>query len=78
MDFRKSERLIVPTSPGNRTERDPEEGRGRRGMEPMEGKMEGASNLGTIQTRLHRIAGLADTTTSRCAAVRRRVANPCA
>ena len=28
-------------------------------MEPMEGKMERASNLGTIRTRLHRIAGLA-------------------
>jgi hypothetical protein len=27
-------------------------------MEPMEGKMERASNLGTIQTRLHRIAEL--------------------
>ncbi len=28
-------------------------------MEPVEGKMERASNLGTIQTRLHRIAELA-------------------
>jgi hypothetical protein len=78
MDFRKSERLIVPTSPGNRTERDPEEGRGRQGMEPLEGKMVRASNLGTIQSGLHRIAELANTSTSRCAAARRRVANPCA
>ena len=27
-------------------------------MEPMEGKMERASNLGTIQTKLYRIAEL--------------------
>ena len=59
MDGRKSERFIVPMSPGNRTSRDPEEGRGRRGMEPVEGKMARASNLETIQTKLHRIAGLA-------------------
>ena len=44
---------------------DPEEGRGRRGMEPVEGKMERASNLGTIQTGLDRIAGLAGFSTSR-------------
>ena len=31
----------------------------RRDMEPVEGKMERASNPGTIQTRLHRIAELA-------------------
>ncbi len=30
-------------------------------MEPVEGKMERAPNLGTIQTRLHRIAELAMT-----------------
>ena len=38
-------------------------------MEPMEGKMERASNLETIQTRLHRIAELASVT--RPAGVRR-------
>ncbi len=32
--------------------------RSRRGMEPVEGKMERALNLVAIQTRLHRIAGL--------------------
>jgi hypothetical protein len=59
MDGRKSERPIVPMSPGNQTRRDPEEGRGRRGMEPMEGKMARALNLGSVLTRLHRIAELA-------------------
>jgi hypothetical protein len=59
MDGRKSERLIVLMSPGNRTHRDPEEGRGRQGMEPVEGKMARALNLGSVLTRLHRIAGLA-------------------
>ena len=58
MDGRKSERPIVPMSPGNRTLRDPEEGRGRRGMEPMEGKMERALDLGSVLTRLRRIAEL--------------------
>jgi hypothetical protein len=47
-------------------------------MEPVEGKMERASNLETIQTKLYRIAGLARFSTSRCATVYRRVANPCA
>ncbi len=59
MDCRKSERLIVPMSPGNQTLRDPEEGRGRRGMEPVEGKMARTSDLGSVSTRLHRIAELA-------------------
>ena len=39
--------------------RDPEEGRGRRGMEPVEGKMARTSDLGSVSTRLHRIAELA-------------------
>ena len=78
MDGRKSERLVVLMSPGNRTSRDPEEGRGRRGMEPLEGKMERASNLVSIQTSLHRIAELASISTSRCATASRRAANPCA
>ena len=38
---------------------DPEEGRGRQGMEPMEGKMARTSDLGSVSTRLHRIAELA-------------------
>jgi hypothetical protein len=59
MDGRKSERLIVPMSPGNQTLRVPEEGRGRQGMEPVEGKMARTSDLGSVSTRLHRIAELA-------------------
>jgi len=59
MDDRKSERPIVPMRPGNRAHRDPGEGRGRRGMEPMEGKMARALDLGSVSTRLHRIAELA-------------------
>jgi hypothetical protein len=58
MDGRKSERSIVPMSPGNQTRRDPEEGRGRQGMEPVEGKMARALDLGTVSTTLHRIAEL--------------------
>ncbi len=58
-DCRKSERPIVPMSPGNQTRRDPEEGRGRQGMEPVEGKMARALDLGSVLTRLHRIAELA-------------------
>ena len=53
MDGRKSERLIVPMSPGNQTLRDPEEGRGRRGMEPMEGKMVRTSDLVPRISLLH-------------------------
>ena len=45
-------------------------------MEPMEGKMERASNLVTIQTKLYRIAELAIISTSRCATACRRTANP--
>jgi hypothetical protein len=45
-------------------------------MEPMEGKMERASNLETIQTKLYQIAELASSSASRCATVYRRVANP--
>ena len=45
-------------------------------MDPMEGKMERALNLETIQTKLYRIAELASISTSRCATVFRRAANP--
>ncbi len=58
MDGRKSECSIVPMSPGNRTHGDPGEGRGRRGMEPVERKLARAFNLGSVVTRLHRIAEL--------------------
>jgi len=78
MGGRKSERSIVPTSPGNQIRRDPEEGRGRRGMEPVEGKMARALDLGIISTKLHRIAELAKPSASRCATAYRRAANPCA
>ena len=59
MDCRKSERFIVPMRTGNRIHRDPEEGRGRQGMEPLEGKMVRALDLGIISTKLRRIAELA-------------------
>jgi len=78
MGCRKSERFIVPMRPGNRTHRDPEEGRGRQGMEPMEGKMARTLDLGTVSTTLHRIAELASLSASGCATVYRPVANPCA
>jgi len=58
-DGRKSERLIVPEKRGNRTHRDPVEGRGRRMMEPLEGKMPGTSSPDPISTTLQRIAELA-------------------
>jgi hypothetical protein len=45
-------------------------------MEPMEGKMARALNLVTIQTKLHRIAELANFLTSRCVTAFRRAANP--
>jgi RNA-directed DNA polymerase len=44
---------------GEPSPRDPEEGRGRQGMEPVEGKMARTSDLGSVSTRLHRIAELA-------------------
>ena len=58
MDGRKSERLVVPMRPGNQTLRDPEEGRGRQGMEPVEGKMARTLDLGSVSTKLHQIAEL--------------------
>jgi group II intron reverse transcriptase/maturase len=56
---RKSERPIIPEKRGNRTHRDPVEGRGRRMMEPLEGKMPGTSSSDSISTKLQRIAELA-------------------
>ena len=76
MDGRKSERPIVPMSPGNRTSRDPEEGRGRQGMEPVEGKMARALNLARVLTRLHRIAELACPAGARRSAAAQRTHAP--
>ena len=47
-------------------------------MEPLEGKMVRALDLGIISTNLHRIAGLANPSASRCATAYRHAANPCA
>jgi hypothetical protein len=47
-------------------------------MEPMEGKIKRASNLGTIRKKLYRIAGLAIISTGRCVSATRQAANPCA
>ena len=47
-------------------------------MEPLEGKMVRALDLGIISTKLHRIAELANPSASRCATVYRRAENPCA
>ena len=49
----------VPVSQGNRPPKDPEEGRGRQGIEPVEGKMARMMEFGTVSTRLRRIAELA-------------------
>jgi hypothetical protein len=47
-------------------------------MEPLEGKMVRALDLGIISTKLHRTAELANSSASRCATAYRHVANPCA
>ena len=60
MGNRTSERLIVPVSQGNRSRRDPGEGRGRQVMEPLEGNMAGASKPDPVSTRQQRIAELAE------------------
>jgi RNA-directed DNA polymerase len=54
-----AEHLIVPANPGNRTRRDPGEGRRCLFVEPLEGNMSSASQLGSMSTRLQRIAELA-------------------
>ncbi len=56
---RKSERPIIPEKRGNRTHRDPVEGRGCRMTEPLEGKMTETLGSDSISTRLQRIAELA-------------------
>ena len=58
MGGRESERSIVPWKPGNRPG-GPEEGRGRRNMELLEGKMEGTPSPETVSTKLQKIAELA-------------------
>ena len=59
MGGRESERLIVPAKRGNKPQRDPVEGRGRRNTNPKEGKMPGALTPDLISTRIQRIAKLA-------------------
>src|SRR5262249_37491085 len=56
---RDSERSIVPTKPGNRSRRDPVEGRGRWTTEPLEGNMAGAQEPDPVSTKQQRIAELA-------------------
>ncbi len=56
---RESQRLIVPWKPGNRTRRDPGEGRRRRTTESLEGNMASASKLDPVSTKQQRIAELA-------------------
>src|SRR6266404_4858714 len=56
---RESERLIVPTKPGNSTREDPTEGRRRRVAEPLEGNMAGALKPDPVFTKQQRIAELA-------------------
>ena len=56
---RESQRSIVPWKPGNRTRRDPVEGRGRRTTESLEGNMAGASKPDPVFTKQQRIAELA-------------------
>jgi RNA-directed DNA polymerase len=50
---------MVPMKPGNRSRRDPAEGRGCLVMEPLEGNMAGASKPDFVSTRQQRIAELA-------------------
>jgi len=56
---RKSEHSIVPVKQGNRTRRDPVEGRECRIMESLEGKMPETSSSANISTKLQRVATLA-------------------
>src|SRR5207245_8043139 len=53
---RESQRLLVPSQPGNRHRRDPGEGRGRRSTESLEGNMAGASHPAPVSPQLQRIA----------------------
>src|SRR5437764_4337407 len=59
MGSRTSEHLVVPSKQGNRSHRDPGEGRGCRVMESLEGNMAGASKPDPVSTRQQRIAELA-------------------
>jgi len=45
-------------------------------MEPVEGQTVRALDLGIVLTKLHRIAELANLSTSRCTTAYRRAANP--
>jgi RNA-directed DNA polymerase len=55
---RKSERFEIPRSQGNRATGDLEEGRDRRIMESLRGKMSGTLGPGGISTGLQRVAEL--------------------
>src|SRR5271166_4972158 len=56
---RTSEHLGVPLKPGNRSRRDPAEGRGCQVIEPLEGNMADASKSDLVSTKQQRIAELA-------------------
>jgi RNA-directed DNA polymerase len=56
---RESRRSIVPGKPGNRSRRDPVEGRGRRTTDSLEGNRAGALEPDPVSTRRQRIAELA-------------------
>jgi hypothetical protein len=56
---RESERSLVPWKPGNRTRRDPVEGRECGTTESLEGNRAGASKPGPVFTKQQRIAELA-------------------
>src|SRR5262249_59345243 len=57
---RKSERLIVPLTPGNPPHGDSAEGRGRLVNEPLEGHMARTPSRGFMSTGQQRIAELAE------------------
>jgi RNA-directed DNA polymerase len=57
--MQKSEPPVVPQRPGNRSSRDPVEGRGGREAEPEKGQMAETLRSGNVATKLQRIAELA-------------------
>ena len=59
MNVEKSEPPVVPMKPGNRTDRDPAEGRGGRSTEPLKGKAPELPGLASVCTKRQRIAKLA-------------------
>ena len=59
-DEQESEHPIVPTKAGNRSRRDPLEGRGCRNTQLLEGKMADRSTSESVSTKQQRIATLAE------------------